>query len=50
MLTDSQISAVAQTAKCAVFPATTKGQARCELGSALRNWRVSNDKTLNRME
>lgn len=49
-LTDAQISAVAQTAGCVVLRSDTKGKMRTELGSALRNWRVSNDKALNRIE
>jgi hypothetical protein len=49
-LTDAQISTVAQTAGCVVLRSTTKGAVRSQLGSALRDWKISNDKTLNRME
>lgn len=49
-LTDVQISTVAQTAKCLVLRADTKGLVRTELGTALRNWRISNEKTLNRVD
>lgn len=49
-LTDAQISTVAQAARVAVMRADSKGKVRQELGSAIRDWRVSNDKTLNRMK